>query len=92
MNQAELIGAVSDAADIAKGDVEHILKTVGAVIQQTLGKNDTEVTLPGVGKLVVDVRAARTGRNPATGEAIQIPEKCVVKFRPAKTLRDAVEA
>lgn len=92
MNQAELIAAVSDAADISKADVEHILKTAGAVIQQTLGKNDDEVSLPGLGKLVVEIRGARIGRNPKTGETLQIPAKAVVKLRPAKELRHAVDA
>jgi DNA-binding protein HU-beta len=47
-------------------------------------------TLPGIGKLVLVNRKARTGRNPATGETIQIPAKRVVKFRVAKACKDAV--
>ena len=47
-------------------------------------------TLPGLGKLVVDKRKARMGRNPATGEAIKIPAKTVLKFRIAKAAKDAV--
>jgi len=47
-------------------------------------------TIPGIGKLVLVNRAARIGRNPATGEQIQIPAKKVVKFRVAKACKDAV--
>jgi DNA-binding protein HU-beta len=47
-------------------------------------------TLPGLGKLVLVNRKARTGRNPATGETIKIPAKKVVKFRVAKACKDAV--
>ena len=49
-----------------------------------------EITLPGIGKLVKKDRAARMGRNPMTGESIQIPAKVVVKFRVAKAAKDAV--
>lgn len=49
-----------------------------------------EMNLPGLGKLVKKHRAARMGRNPATGESIQIPAKTVLKFRVAKSAKDAV--
>jgi DNA-binding protein HU-beta len=49
-----------------------------------------EFTVPGVGKLVKQQRKARTGRNPATGEAIKIPAKTVMKFRVAKAAKDAI--
>jgi DNA-binding protein HU-beta len=49
-----------------------------------------EFTIPGVGKLVKQQRKARTGRNPATGEAIKIPAKTVMKFRVAKAAKDAI--
>ena len=53
-------------------------------------KRKGEFTIPGVGKLVKQQRKARTGRNPATGEAIKIPAKTVMKFRVAKAAKDAV--
>ncbi len=53
-------------------------------------KKKGEFTIPGVGKLVKQQRKARTGRNPATGEAIKIPAKTVMKFRVAKAAKDAV--
>lgn len=53
-------------------------------------KSNGEFSLPGLGKLVKKERAARTGRNPLTGESITIPAKTVVKFRVAKQAKDAV--
>ena len=53
-------------------------------------KKKGEFTIPGIGKLVKQQRKARTARNPATGEAIKIPAKTVMKFRVAKAAKDAV--
>lgn len=53
-------------------------------------KADGEITLPGLGKLQLKNRAARMGRNPATGEQIQIPAKTVLKFRVAKAAKDEI--
>ena len=53
-------------------------------------KDDGEVTLPGLGKMQKKARNARVGRNPATGEQIQIPAKTVLKFRVAKSAKDAI--
>ena len=53
-------------------------------------KKNGEFTIPGLGKLQKKERAARMGRNPATGEQIQIPAKTVVKFRVAKAAKDAI--
>lgn len=88
MNQQELIRAVSDESGHSKKDVEHILKTLGDIVAAEVG--DDEITLPGIGKLKPKTRAARTGRNPATGEEVQIPEKVTVAFKPAKPLIDAL--
>ena len=53
-------------------------------------ENGDEITLPGIGKLKISERPARTGRNPQTGQSIQIAAKKVVKYVPAKALTDAV--
>ena len=64
-----------------------ILELIAALAYQNA--KDT-FTLPGIGKLVLVDRKARVGRNPATGEQIQIPAKRVVKFRVAKAAKDAI--
>ena len=89
MNQSELIAKVAETADMSKTDVEQILKTVGAVVQAELASGG-EVTLPGVGKLSVKHKAARKGRNPSTGQEIDIAAKNVPDFSAAKALKDAV--
>ena len=53
-------------------------------------RNTGEFNIPGLGKMIKKQRAARSGRNPATGETIQIPAKTVVKFRVAKATKDAI--
>ncbi|MEO6917643.1 MAG: HU family DNA-binding protein [Collimonas sp.] len=90
MNQAELIVAVSDKTGFAKSDIEHILKATGDAAQAALAGND-EVTLPGIGKLKTKVTAARTGRNPKTGEALEISAKTKAVFVSAKALKDAIQ-
>lgn len=88
MNQAELIKDIASAAELKATDVEHVLKTLAAVVQYEMGRGG-EVALPGIGKLSVAARAARTGRNPSTGEALAIPAKKVPHFSAAKALKDA---
>ena len=65
--------------------IEHL---VALVVRET--KKSGELLIPGLGKAVKAHRKARMGRNPATGEAIKIPAKTVVKFRLAKAFKDAV--
>jgi len=89
MNQSELILTTAQVSGLSKKDVEHVLKTAGDVITAGLLESG-EAVLPGLGKLVTQQKPAREGRNPATGEALTIAAHKAVKFRPAKTLKDAV--
>lgn len=93
MNQAELIdevtARVSMETGISKTTAKRVLDALGEVVKDELAKGN-EVPLPGLGKLTVDKRAARRGRNPSTGEKIDIPAKRVPKFTAAKALKDAV--
>lgn len=89
MNQSELIAKVASISGESRKAVEAVLKTAADVITAALEEGG-EVTLPGLGKLQVKNRAARTGKNPATGEALQIPAKRVPHFSAAKALKDAV--
>lgn len=90
MNKAELIAAIAADINLQKVVVESVLESAGRVIAQHFAGADAgidaEVTLPGLGKLKSTLRAARTGRNPATGDAIQIPERMAIKFAPGKAL------
>lgn len=89
MNQSELISKVVAISGESKKAVESVLKVSGDVISAHLQEGE-DVVLPVIGKLSVTQRAAREGRNPATGEAIKIPARKAVKFSPSKLLKDAV--
>ncbi|HBK54697.1 MAG TPA: DNA-binding protein HU [Xanthomonadales bacterium] len=89
MNKAELIDAVAGAADLSKADAARCIDAVVEVIKKALKKNDS-VTLVGFGTFQVRKRAARTGRNPRTGETIKIKATKIPGFKAGKGLKDAV--
>ena len=87
LSKSQLTAAIAEKAGISKKQAGEILENLAALAYKHA--KDT-FTLPGIGKLVLRNRAARMGRNPKTGEAIQIPAKRVVKFRVAKACKDAI--
>lgn len=89
MNQAELTAAIAAQLELPKSQVEGVLGSLGENAQEALARGE-EVTLPHLGKLKTAQRAARTARNPKTGETVQVPAKTVVKFTTGKDLRDAL--
>lgn len=88
MTKQELIEAIKPV-NASKAVVEQVIDALGKVAQEQLA-NGGEVSIPGIGKLTVAEKAARKGRNPATGEELDIPAKRVPKFVAAKALKDAV--
>jgi len=88
MKKSDLVAAIKPA-NASAAVTESVLDALGAVIQEQLSGGG-EVTLPGIGKLSVTERAARTGRHPQTGEEIKIAARRVPKFTAAKALKDAV--
>jgi len=89
MNKAELIERVANDVNLSKADAERAVNAVFDGITDTL-KNGGQVTLVGFGTFQVKDRAARTGRNPQTGETIQIAAAKVPSFKAGKALKDAV--
>jgi len=89
MNKSELADAVADAADLSKADGARALDAVIDSITAALKKGDN-VSLVGFGTFQVKARAARQGRNPRTGETIQIKASNVPSFKAGKGLKDAV--
>ena len=87
LSKAQIATLVADQAQITKKQAVEILDFIAALAYKHA--KDT-FTLPGIGKLVLKNRAARIGRNPKTGEQIQIKAKKVVKFRVAKAAKDAI--
>lgn len=90
MNKSELIDAIADSADISKAAAGRALDATVEAVKKELKKKDGMVTLVGFGTFYVGERAARTGRNPRTGETIKIKKAKVPKFRAGKGLKDAV--
>jgi len=89
VNKAELIDVVADSADISKAAAARAVDGMVAAITGALQKGD-QVAMVGFGTFSVKERAARTGRNPRTGEAIQIKASKNPTFKAGKALKDAV--
>ena len=89
MTQTALVRALAEKAEITNKQARAVLDNLSAVAVSEVKKNGVFV-LPGIGRLVRVERKARMGRNPATGVAIKIPAKKVVKFRVAKAAKDAI--
>ena len=90
MNKQELISHVADRAGLNRNDAARAVETMLETITLALKRGD-EVRLVGFGNFSVTRRKASTGRNPRTGEPIQIASSAQPKFRPGKVLKDAVQ-
>jgi DNA-binding protein HU-beta len=90
MTKKELIKSIAKKTNLFNADVERMLDNLGAVAAAELLGNG-EVPLPGLGKLKAHNSKARKGRNPKTGETINIPAKTTVKFSTGKELKEALK-
>jgi len=90
MNKGELVDVLAKKADLSKKDAKLCLDTLTDEITKAL-TNKEEVRLTGFGKFTTSERKARKGRNPQTGEEIQIPARTVPKFKAGKNLKEAVK-
>ncbi|MGB2079689.1 MAG: HU family DNA-binding protein [Vibrio sp.] len=88
MNKTQLVEKIADQADLSKASAGRALDALIETVTETL-KADEQVALVGFGTFSVRTRAARTGRNPKTGEEIQISEAKVPAFKAGKALKDA---
>ena len=89
MNKSELINAIVEDTGVSKADADRVLSSTIGSISNAL-KSGQSVTIVGFGTFLVRSRAARTGRNPRTGETINIEASKVPAFKPGKTLRQSV--
>ena len=89
MNKGDLINKVAETANLTKTQATEAVNCVLSSIETTLKSGD-KVAMIGFGTFTVSERPARTGRNPRTGEAIQIAAKNVIKFKPGKELAASV--
>ena len=90
MNKTELVAAVATKAELSKKDADAAVKAVIDAVTEAL-KDGEKVALVGFGTFEVKTRAARTCKNPRTGEVINIPEAKVPSFKAGSALKDAVK-
>ncbi len=89
MNKTNLIDSVAVKANLKKAEAKAAVDAVFAALEEALVAGD-KVQLAGFGSFEVKTRAARTGRNPATKETIQIPASKALSFKAGKALKDAI--
>lgn len=89
MNKSELIGSIAEKTGLSKKNSEKALNAAVDAITEAL-KGGDKVQLVGFGVFETKSRAARTARNPKTGESIQIPASKAAQFKPGKALKDAI--
>lgn len=89
MSQSEVINHFAEKFDLKRAQVKELFEELSN-LASTEVKSSGEFVLPGFGKMVLSERKAREGRNPQTGETIQIPAKTALKFRLSKGIKDSV--
>jgi DNA-binding protein HU-beta len=89
MTQSEVINHFAEKFGLKRAQIKEIFEELSGLAGSEV-KTNGEFVLPGFGKLVLSQRKAREGRNPATGETIQIPAKTTLKFRLGKGMKDSV--
>lgn len=89
MNKTELTKALANRSNVSQDTAKQLLNDLIEIIGETAQKGD-DVELVGFGSFKVTVKPARVGRNPATGEPMNIAEKKVISFKPGKNLKDLV--
>jgi len=87
MTKSQLVKEMAERCELSKKQVVQVIEAIQAIAYREAA---TGFTFPGIGKLVVVNRKARKGRNPKTGEEIQIPAKRALKFRVAKAAKDGI--
>ena len=87
MTKSQLVKEMAESCELSKKQVVQVIETIQSIAYREAANG---FTFPGIGKLVVVNRKARKGRNPKTGEEIQIPAKRALKFRVAKAAKDGI--
>ncbi|HEV3469389.1 MAG TPA: HU family DNA-binding protein [Pyrinomonadaceae bacterium] len=89
MSQSEVVNHFAERFELKRAQVKEIFEELSNLASREVKENG-EFALPGFGKLVLSERKAREGRNPQTGDTIQIPAKTTLKFRLSKAMKDTV--
>lgn len=91
MNKQEFVSAMAEKTEMTKKNAAEVVDAIIAVITETLASGE-EISLSGFGKFKITERAARKGRNPQTGEEIDIEAKSTPKFSPSKAFKEAINS
>lgn len=89
MSQSEVVNHFAEKYELKRAQVKELFEELAGLAAREV-KDNGEFVVPGFGKLVLSERKAREGRNPQTGETIQIPAKTTLKFRLSKGMKDSV--
>jgi len=89
MSQSEVVNHIAEKFELKRAQVKELFEELATLASSEV-KSSGEFVLPGFGKLVLSERKAREGRNPQTGDTIQIPAKTTLKFRLGKSIKDTV--
>ncbi|RIA78004.1 DNA-binding protein HU-beta [Anaeroplasma bactoclasticum] len=89
MNKSEIVAAIADGLEVTRKDAERAVDTVFKMIGEALADGD-KVVISGFGTFEVRTRVAREGRNPRTGEIVEVPAQKTPAFKAGKVLKDAV--
>ncbi len=90
MNKTDLVNIVAEKNGLTKAAALRVVESTFDAIRGALSEGE-EFVMPDFGKFIVEMRAAREGRNPKTGETLKIPASNVVKFKAGKALKDLVQ-
>jgi len=91
MNRSELVAALADRAEVTRKDADAVLAALAETVSHTVAKGDEKITIPGFLTFERTHRAARTARNPQTGQPIEIPAGYSVKISPGSKLKQAAK-
>ncbi len=91
MNKAELVSAIASKTKMSKSQIESYLDVTLSIIQKTVSKGE-EVKIVGFGSFSKTIRKAKMGRNPKTGQTVNVPNTNVPRFKPGKEFKDLVKS
>lgn len=91
MNKKEIVSKLAETTNLSKTDTQKVLDGFLDIVMEEIQKGQ-DITLVGFGTFSASERAARSGRNPKTGETIEIPATKVPKFKPGKTFKDKIKS
>lgn len=91
MNKQEFVNALASETGLAKKDVASVIDAMAEIVIEDVRDDENQIVIPGLGTFKPKISAARTGRNPLTGESLEIPEIHTIAFKPASSVRKDIK-